>query len=700
MFKWAHLSDLHFQEKGGYTIDKAREELPEYLRQKVGECDALFITGDFRFAKESDGDVDAICGYVDTVKDAIKAKCILCVPGNHDLKRTKMRTALIEQIVNKYDSSNKGYFDTEIEEYLNSGFGFFKEIETRLNSNQKLIEGNKIHKTISLEQCDILLLNTAITAGRDEERGSLVMGINYLKDALKERNHDKPVIVLGHHGASFWQREEQKLIFDLFEKEKIKLYLCGHEHALYNEYIGNNAILQITAGCLKKDSCEAQVGFSSGILGNDNKVSYEIHFWENGTTYSWMSLQKKENVIELGSRYSREKAEVTNSSIADLILNYPASEKKTYNFLLDGYTPLGNRGRNGMKYYWKKGEDRVESLTFNQRLSEPSKDPKQSQEDNSISAYTTSMSFGCILSANSMQCRFCETGSRPFKGFLSAEEIAMQNIFMVACDAGWPNYPEVRNHKREFAFMGQGEPGYQYSTVREAIRLTDIAMKKMDQQVYRYNISSCGVYDFIPSLIDDIKSGIFDNKVTLHFSLHASGEERNRIMPINKEYNYREFIYWCEKLYEVTHEKIGVGLMMFKGFMPNQRVGEQNFDAYTLTGIKLQEILRELKSEIFSIDLCELNKTSVIAKQDEMTNMEAEKLLEIANAYGFETKIFSSFGRDQSAGCGMLSSDFIDANEDVKIFEEQYSISLDLLNYAVHSLTKSNKTENVTIYGQ
>ena len=87
-------------------------------------------------------------------------------------------------------------------------------------------------------------------------------------------------------------------------------------------------------------------------------------------------------------------------------------------------------------------------------------------------------------------------------------------------------------------------------------------------------------------MIEDIKSGIFDNRITLHFSLHAISEERNRIMPINKEYNYREFIYWCEKLYEVTHEKIGVRLMMFKDFIPNQRVGEQNFDAYILTRIK------------------------------------------------------------------------------------------------------------------
>ena len=69
----------------------------------------------------------------------------------------------------------------------------------------------------------------------------------------------------------------------------------------------------------------------------------------------------------------------------------------------------------------------------------------------------------------------------------------------------------------EFAYMGQGEPGFNYPAVRQSILLTDCAMSKIDQNVSRHIISTCGIYDFIPSLISDISCGCFKNKVTLHF---------------------------------------------------------------------------------------------------------------------------------------------------------------------------------------
>lgn len=42
MFKWVHLSDLHFQSKENYGIEQARKKLPSYLQRKVGDCDAIF----------------------------------------------------------------------------------------------------------------------------------------------------------------------------------------------------------------------------------------------------------------------------------------------------------------------------------------------------------------------------------------------------------------------------------------------------------------------------------------------------------------------------------------------------------------------------------------------------------------------------------------------------------------------------------
>lgn len=689
MFKWVHLSDLHFQSKESYGIERAREKLSDYLQRKVKNCDAVFLTGDFRFAKNSQGDIEKIASFITEIKDSVQARHIICVPGNHDLKRSVVRTAIIDGVLKDYSPERNSSFDEGMLELLKKDFSFYDDLAKKLNLTYSDAQKENVHEVIEIEECNLLLLNTAITAGKDDERGSLVMGIDSVKRAFEKVNHEKPLIVLGHHGASFWNREEQKILFDLFEQEKVKLYLCGHEHILYNEHIGNNAIMQITTGCMESTTGDNQVdiGFCVGNLDSEGKAHFNFHSWNNSSK-SWAEIDKRIDDIFLMQPKKKNSKKNDENILKENIMEveYPSAERHEYQFTLNGHTLLGSRGMYGIRYYWKKGEDSVESLAFNQRLCEPIGEVIKDQENQQISAYTVSVSFGCVLSAHLSQCRFCETGSRSFKGFLSAEEIAMQNIFMATYDSACPSYPEVRTHKREFSFMGQGEPGYNYPAIREAIRITDIAMDKLNQEIYRYNISTSGISDFIPMLIADIKAGIFHNPVTLHYSLHAIGNDRNRLMPINANYDYNRFIKSCEKLYEVNNKKIGIGLLMFKNFKPVKRGGESEFASYTLTKNNLNEILNILNPEIFSIDLCDLNKTSLIDEQEEVSNEEALELLKIAKDRGFEAKIFSSFASEQKAGCGMLSSEYLDASIDGEKTREQYSKSLELLNYSVYKL--------------
>lgn len=83
---------------------------------------------------------------------------------------------------------------------------------------------------------------------------------------------------------------------------------------------------------------------------------------------------------------------------------------------------------------------------------------------------------------------------------------------------------------REFAFMGQGEPGYNYPAIKQAIIMNDYVMERLGQHVSRYIISTCGVSGLIPTLIQDVKSGLFKNKVTVHLSLHDIDEARDEII--------------------------------------------------------------------------------------------------------------------------------------------------------------------------
>lgn len=257
MFKWIQLSDLHFQDNEYQDVKKARNSLPKYLGTVIKKCDAIFILGDFRYAAKSEGNIKEIASYINEIKQSVQAEYVVCVPGNHDLNRSVLRDSVIDGIVNGngYNPYRMGKFDEEVLKVLQEGFVFYKELCNEINTPYYIKMSNTVHEVFTLSNCNLVLLNTAIIAGKEQERGSLVLGTGYLDDVLKKIDKEKPTIVMGHHGASFWEREEQKCIYDLFEQNGVKLFLCGHEHALYSESIGNGKpIMQITTGCIKSDT--------------------------------------------------------------------------------------------------------------------------------------------------------------------------------------------------------------------------------------------------------------------------------------------------------------------------------------------------------------------------------------------------------------------------------------------------------------
>lgn len=120
-------------------------------------------------------------------------------------------------------------------------------------------------------------------------------------------------------------------------------------------------------------------------------------------------------------------------------------------------------------------------------------------------------------------------------------------------------------------------------------------------------------------------------------------------MPINRHYDYQEFIKLCKKYYHLTKEKIGVAILLFDNYKTiNSQV------EYSLTQDKLKFILEELDKNVFRIDLCTLNETCV-GSQSAIGKKKVNDLLDIVKNKGFECKLFEPFDSIQ-IGCGMLSS--------------------------------------------
>ena len=144
-------------------------------------------------------------------------------------------------------------------------------------------------------------------------------------------------------------------------------------------------------------------------------------------------------------------------------------------------------------------------------------------------------------------------------------------------------------------------------------------------------------------------------------------------MPINKEYNYHDFINECSLLFENTQTKIGVSIMLFDQFCCNQKEVK-----YTLNEEKLNAILDELDRNVFKIDLCFVNKVDSV-RQYPMSREKAENLLKIVHSRGFEGKVFSSFGEGAKAACGMLDSKDDEVTEVGNQPVAHYNNAIDLL---------------------
>lgn len=662
ILKWVQISDIHFQPYGeGFNTSRLREKLVEKLKN-IKNVDVLILTGDYRFAPSNENNPKPVADFIRDLANSLGLKSsmknVILVQGNHDLLRDGVRRAVVLEERNTY-SPEQGVFEKTRLKCLQNGFTFYKELAEELGCTYNMGNDGNPHIIVEFEEYKLLLLNTAITASDKDDEGNLLLGSKYL-NAIFHNSQPKPTIALGHHGLELLNEKENRTCTKYLEDVGVYIYLCGHSHVLWLSEHGG--IKQINVGCLKQEDNSVDAGFSVGELLKDGTVST--------TNYKWSIEFQSWNKDEASSKgfYKLYEKKIIHNANADS----PLIEIKKRPFFLKGLTLLDSLGIDGIKYHWEKNGRSVESLAFNKRL----KGSLGGEDIDNTSAYTISVSYGCQLSSYDRACKFCETGAQKFLGNLTAEDIALQSIFMAEYDSDCPSFPQVRRNRREFAFMGQGEPGFNYPAVRQAILLTDKAMEIIDQDISRYIISTCGVLDFLPSLIDDIKQRYFHNRVTLHFSLHVIGEDRNTLMPINCDYDYLDFIKACAKLREISGEKIGVGVLMF-----NQYRYKKDANPYTLNTTRLRDILDKLDKDVFKIDLCTLNTPS-FGIQKPMSYESAQKLLDEVKRKGFEGKIFSSFGENVNSGCGMLSSNSDSMQEIGDTTIKHFNASVELLEKA------------------
>jgi len=300
MFRWLHISDIHFctNADGAETV-QLRDALIGYVKN-LEPFNALFITGDLRHGKyDKTCDVAETCTNIKNIANAAgitDMSNVYIVPGNHDVKRSDVRSDIIRGVKDNYDVY-VGKFDSRLETLLND-FSFFRECENNLYRESFLPISSNPHFVRTTEHLILVHINTAILSCDNDEEGRLYLGTYYLQEALKEAKAkaitkaipdsevetkltDLPILAIGHHDLHMFKREEQSKILELFADYDVNVYLCGHNHKL--KVTTRENVYEIGAGCMKKDSGEVDAGFLVGEYDGIRKQALFIGYeWKSG----------------------------------------------------------------------------------------------------------------------------------------------------------------------------------------------------------------------------------------------------------------------------------------------------------------------------------------------------------------------------------------------------------------------------------
>lgn len=275
--RWLHLSDIHFRGDEQYETQRMRDMLIEKLKEISIEksIDMIFITGDLAYqGRAYDKGLEKFIEEILCVT-GVSINKLFIVPGNHDLKRSQLRNLIIA-------STHTDEFKIEDDTLrtLKEGFkqynAFYKKIKNE--------DCNCLYQVVNSGEINIILMNTALTAGTNEDDGKLVIQKEEFYNTLKIlKDKEKCInIVLGHHPLTCFSTNSQQIIINMFNDYNVDLYLCGHMHKAGYMYdlSGQRTIPSYQCGGGMIDGY-ATVTFLIGDLNIEEKRG-------NLTYYKWM----------------------------------------------------------------------------------------------------------------------------------------------------------------------------------------------------------------------------------------------------------------------------------------------------------------------------------------------------------------------------------------------------------------------------
>lgn len=243
-----------------------------------------------------------------------------------------------------------------------------------------------------------------------------------------------------------------------------------------------------------------------------------------------------------------------------------------------------------------------------------------------------SSQVGCALA-----CAFCATGTMGLKRHLTPGEIAGQVALAIEelRARPHPGHPDRERPVTNIVYMGMGEPLHNYDNVLASLRiLTDqhgIAFPPR-----RITVSTVGLVPQMAALGEAMP-------VMLAVSLHAPNDPvRDRIMPINKKWDFNAVLDACRAFPVGTRHRITFEYVLLAGI--NDQPSHADELAFALRGLRCKVNLIPW-NEHPGANFTRPTDEAVIAFEMRLRDA------------GVPTLIRTPRGRDIAAACGQLALD-------------------------------------------
>lgn len=227
--RWMHLSDIHMHSDHiKYDTLKARELILEHLSDCKVVVDVLFVTGDFRHAKDYvdidpriydekvRDDSNSVAEFIKSIASTVRVSVedIHIVPGNHDLSRSDACLEFVKKlrenlhVIDGRFSLPKG---RDMLEDLKGQFDFFVAVVNALYKGKTSVWKQEANHSVSVEEIplhahltlekhqksfNLLYLNTAISCGDDSgtDRESLLLNAFKVKEIKETMEKNIPLL--------------------------------------------------------------------------------------------------------------------------------------------------------------------------------------------------------------------------------------------------------------------------------------------------------------------------------------------------------------------------------------------------------------------------------------------------------------------------------------------------------------------------